>query len=54
MAQNGIESLKLGRFKKPTDLADQEVLVELHAASLNYRDIVYAQVCLIQNANSQS
>lgn len=29
----------------PQDLGDHEVLVELHAASLNYRDIAIAKVC---------
>jgi NADPH:quinone reductase-like Zn-dependent oxidoreductase len=42
--QNGITSLKSGTTKLPTNLGENEVLVELRAASLNYRDIVLAKV----------
>lgn len=43
-AQNGIESLKFSRVPINTLLGQHEVLVELRAASLNYRDIVIAKV----------
>ena len=43
-AQEGIESLKYEQTQATTDLGDQEVLVELRAASLNYRDIVITKV----------
>jgi NADPH:quinone reductase-like Zn-dependent oxidoreductase len=43
-AQNGIESLKFAEVPIPTTLGQHEVLVELRAASLNYRDIVIAKV----------
>lgn len=43
-SQNGIESLKFAHVPVHTVLGDHEVLVELRAASLNYRDIVIAKV----------
>jgi hypothetical protein len=42
--QNGIESLISGKAEQPTELGEYEVLVKIHAASLNYRDLVIAQV----------
>jgi NADPH:quinone reductase-like Zn-dependent oxidoreductase len=42
--QNGIESLKFARVPIQTALGQHEVLVELRAASLNYRDVVIAKV----------
>jgi NADPH:quinone reductase-like Zn-dependent oxidoreductase len=44
VGQNGIESLNYATTKLPANLGENEVIVELRAASLNYRDIVIAQV----------
>lgn len=41
--QNGIDSLDTVEQALP-EVGDFEVLVKLHAASLNYRDIVLANV----------
>ncbi|TID27542.1 zinc-binding alcohol dehydrogenase-like protein [Venturia nashicola] len=39
-SQNGIESLRYEESAAIPDLNDYEVLVEMHAASINYRDLV--------------
>ncbi|KAH7390227.1 hypothetical protein BKA64DRAFT_117887 [Cadophora sp. MPI-SDFR-AT-0126] len=41
--QKGIESLACGESKLPTELKGHEVLVKIHAASLNYRDLAIAK-----------
>ncbi|KAH7312014.1 alcohol dehydrogenase [Rhexocercosporidium sp. MPI-PUGE-AT-0058] len=41
--QDGFESLVCGEAELPTHLGDNEVLVKLHAASLNYRDLAVAK-----------
>ncbi|PVH86225.1 alcohol dehydrogenase [Cadophora sp. DSE1049] len=41
--QKGIESLVCGESELPTELKDHEVLVKIHAASLNYRDMAIAK-----------
>lgn len=38
--QDGFESLKLNNEAPIPALSDNEVLVKLHAASLNYRDLI--------------
>lgn len=43
--QNGIESLQLLEETPVPEIGDDQVLVKVHAASLNYRDIVIAKVC---------
>ena len=43
-SQNGIESLVSRQAQIPTELAEHEVLVKIHAASLNYRDLAIAKV----------
>lgn len=42
--QQGIDSLQLVENHPVPTLKDEEVLVKLHAVSLNYRDIVIAKV----------
>lgn len=42
--QDGIDSLKCGQSEMPKDLGDHDVLVKIHAASLNYRDLVLAKL----------
>jgi NADPH:quinone reductase-like Zn-dependent oxidoreductase len=42
--QKGIDSLRLVESGPIPDLGDSDVLVKLHAASLNYRDLVIAKV----------
>lgn len=42
--QKGIESLVCGESTLPTELQDHEVLIKIHAASLNYRDLAIAKV----------
>jgi NADPH:quinone reductase-like Zn-dependent oxidoreductase len=37
---NGFESLKFNKETPVPKVSDYEVLVKLHAASLNYRDLV--------------
>jgi hypothetical protein len=44
IGQDGIESLKCGQAEMPKDLGEHDVLVKIHAASLNYRDLVLAKV----------
>ncbi|CZR62768.1 related to alcohol dehydrogenase [Phialocephala subalpina] len=41
--QNGIESLVCAQARMPKELGEHEVLVKLHAASLNYRDLAIAK-----------
>lgn len=41
---NGLESLHLSSATIPSTIGDYDVLVNLHFASLNYRDILIAQV----------
>jgi NADPH:quinone reductase-like Zn-dependent oxidoreductase len=43
-SQNGIESLVSRQAQMPKELGEHEVLVKLHAASLNYRDLAIAKV----------
>lgn len=45
----GFESLQISSSTIPTAINDYDVLVNLHFASLNYRDIIIAQVgaCLL-------
>lgn len=43
-SQNGIESLTYEQEALIPDLKEGEVLVQLHAASLNYRDLVITKV----------
>lgn len=40
---NGLESLHLSSATIPSTIGDYDVLVNLHFASLNYRDILIAQ-----------
>ena len=47
--QNGIESLVSGTADLPTGLGDHDVLVKIHAASLDFRDIVLAKVSTLAN-----
>lgn len=42
--QNGIESLKRTDNRKLSTLGDHDVLVQMHAAALNHRDIAIAKV----------
>ncbi|PYH64475.1 zinc-dependent alcohol dehydrogenase family protein, partial [Aspergillus vadensis CBS 113365] len=42
-SQNGIESLQLLEETPVPEIGDNQVLVKVHAASLNYRDIVIAR-----------
>jgi NADPH:quinone reductase-like Zn-dependent oxidoreductase len=42
--QNGIESLKYEENAPIPDLGEDDVLVEMHAASINYRDLVITKV----------
>jgi len=37
---NGFDSLKLNEKAAVPEVSDYEVLVKLHAASLNYRDLI--------------
>lgn len=43
-SQNGIESLMFVRDLALPSLKDDEVLVKIHAASLNYRELVLVKV----------
>jgi hypothetical protein len=48
-AQLGLASLHYDASAPATaaaDLGPEDVLVEMHAASLNYRDLVIARVCI--------
>lgn len=47
--QNGVNSLEQTPQKLP-ELRDHDVLVELHAASLNHRDVAIAEVPNITTA----
>lgn len=38
--KNGFDSLKLNEKASVPEVSDYEVLVKLHAASLNYRDLI--------------
>lgn len=42
--QNGIESLVSSQADLPSQLGEHEVLVKIHAVSLNYRDIAMINV----------
>ena len=42
--QNGVDSLKKVDNVKIPALGDHDVLVQLHAASLNHRDLAIAEV----------
>ena len=42
--QNGMSSLEQAPQNLPK-LGDHDILVELHAASLNHRDVAIAEVC---------
>jgi NADPH:quinone reductase-like Zn-dependent oxidoreductase len=42
----GIDALKLENTIASELLGDDEVAVELHAASLNYRELVIAKACM--------
>lgn len=44
--QNGVDSLEQTPQKLP-ELGDHDILVELHAASLNHRDVAIAEVCTL-------
>lgn len=46
--QNGIESLKKTDNRKLPALGDHDVLMQMHAASLNHRDIAIAEVPPLQ------
>jgi len=46
--QDGIESLRLEENAAIPELREEEVLVEMHAASLNYRDLMIAKVRIPQ------
>ncbi|KAL2062335.1 hypothetical protein VTL71DRAFT_6601 [Oculimacula yallundae] len=41
--QNGIESLVCNDVELPTEVGDHDVLLKIHAASLNYRDLAIAK-----------
>lgn len=43
-SQNGIDSLRYEESVSIPELKDDEVLVEMHAASINYRDLVITKV----------
>jgi NADPH:quinone reductase-like Zn-dependent oxidoreductase len=43
-SQNGVESLVSRQVQIPAELGEHEVLMKIHAASLNYRDLVIAKV----------
>jgi NADPH:quinone reductase-like Zn-dependent oxidoreductase len=43
-SQNGIESLVSRQAQVPKVVGEHEVLVRIHAASLNYRDLAIAKV----------
>jgi NADPH:quinone reductase-like Zn-dependent oxidoreductase len=45
-SQHGLDSLVYEQETIIPDIGVEEVLVELHAASLNYRDLVISTVCL--------
>lgn len=41
---DGFESLKLNEHAEIPKLGDNDILVKMHAASLNYRDLAMAKV----------
>jgi NADPH:quinone reductase-like Zn-dependent oxidoreductase len=43
-SQNGIESLVSRQAQMPREVGEHEILVKIHAASLNYRDLAIAKV----------
>jgi NADPH:quinone reductase-like Zn-dependent oxidoreductase len=43
--QKGLNSLEFQRAAAVPELGPEDVLVELHAASLNYRELVITKVC---------
>ena len=47
---NGFDSLKLNEKVAVPKVSDHEVLVKLHAASLNYRDLIIPQGKALQNS----
>lgn len=51
--QNGVDSLEQTSQKLP-ELEDYDVLVELHAASLNHRDVAVAEVCSKEQSHSNT
>jgi NADPH:quinone reductase-like Zn-dependent oxidoreductase len=53
-SQNGIDSLKWEHNAVTKELGEHEVLVELHAASLNYRDLVIAKVSFMEYISIRS
>ena len=44
--QNGLDSLVASVGSLPKELGEHDVLVKIHAASLNFRDIVLAKVSI--------
>lgn len=51
-SQNGIDSLRYEDSVSIPNLMDDEVLVEMHAASINYRDLVITKVSQIFHLKS--
>jgi NADPH:quinone reductase-like Zn-dependent oxidoreductase len=47
----GIDALQLSESVTPTDLGDDEVAVDLYAASLNYRELVIIKVQTLAKLN---
>lgn len=49
--ENGFDGLTFGESPVPK-VGDNDVLVKLHAASLNYRDLIIPQVSLFHSAKA--
>ena len=47
--RDGFDSLQLTKDAPVPELSDHDVLVQFHAASLNYRDLIIPKVCIIPN-----
>lgn len=48
-SQNGIDSLTFEENAPIPELGPEEVLVKMHAASINYRDLVITKVSTIRS-----
>lgn len=51
-SQNGIDSLRYEESASISALKDDDVLVQMHAASINYRDLVITKVCCSNNEST--
>ena len=46
-SQNGLEGLRYTEGQTLPDLGAEDVVVKIHAASLNYRDVAIAKVYIL-------